>query len=134
MALSNQLIAISLKKLRDYKKYSVWQKSHDLVLDIYKVTSNFPKDELFGLISQIKRSSSSIPTNIAEGCGRNSDKDFCRFLYISFGSANELEYQILLSIDLKFIEIENGQKLLFQVEEIKKMLNGLIIKLNQANG
>ena len=120
--------------MRDYKKYSVWQKSHDLVLDIYKVTYNFPKDELFGLISQIKRSSSSIPTNIAEGCGRNSDKDFCRFLYISFGSANELEYQILLSIDLKFIEIENGQKLLFQVEEIKKMLNGLIIKLNQANG
>jgi four helix bundle protein len=101
--------------------------------DIYKVTLNFPKDELFGLISQIKRSSSSIPTNIAEGCGRNSDKDFCRFLYIAFGSANELEYQIILSIDLKFIEIENGQKLLFQVEEIKKMLNALIKKLNNAN-
>ena len=71
--------------------------------------------------------------NIAEGCGRNSEKDFCRFLYIAFGSANELEYQILLSIDLKFIESEAGQKLLIQVEEIKKMLNGLIKKLNNAN-
>ena len=106
--------------MRDYKKYIVWQKSHELVLDIYKTIRIFPKDELFALTSQMKRSSSSIPTNIAEGCGRNSDKDFCRFLYFSFGSANELEYQIMLSIDLKFIESENGQKLLFQIEEIKK--------------
>lgn len=89
----------------------------------------FPKDEIFGLVSQMKRSSASIPTNIAEGCGRNSDKDFCRFLYIAFGSANELEYQILLSIDLKFITIHNGQNLLLQIEEVKKMLNGLISKL-----
>ena len=71
--------------------------------------------------------------NIAEGCGRSSDKDFCRFLYIAFGSANELEYQILLSIDLNFIDSETGKKLLFQIEEIKKMLNGLIIKLNTAD-
>lgn len=127
------LMAESSKKMRDYKKYIVWQKSHELVLDIYKTSRDFPKDELFGLISQMKRSSSSIPTNIAEGCGRYSDKDFCRFLYIAFGSANELEYQIILSIDLQFIQIENGKKLLFQVEEIKKMLNGLITKLNNAN-
>ena len=120
--------------MRDYKKYVVWQKSHELVLAIYKVTHTFPKEELFALTNQMKRSSSSIPTNIAEGCGRNSDKDFCRFLYIAFGSANELEYQILLSIDLKFIELENAQKLLFQIEEVKKMLNGLITKLNKANG
>ena len=116
--------------MRDYKKYTVWQKSHELVLEVYKILKLFPKDELFGLISQMKRSSSSIPTNIAEGCGRSSDKDFCRFLYFSFGSANELEYQIILSIELKFIEIENSQKLLFQVEEVKKMLNALITKLN----
>jgi len=119
--------------MRDYKKYLVWEKSHQLTLDVYRNTKSFPKDEMFGLISQIKRSSSSIPTNIAEGCGRNSDKDFCRFLYIAFGSANELEYQIILSIDLDFIKNENGQKLLFQVEEVKKMLNGLITKLNNAN-
>lgn len=119
--------------MRNYKKYLVWEKSHQLTLDIYRNTSSFPKEEQFGLISQMKRSSSSVPTNIAEGCGRNSDMDFCRFLYIAFGSANELEYQILLSIDLKFIALENGQKLLFQVEEIKKMLNGLITKLNKAS-
>lgn len=116
--------------MRDYKKFLVWEKSHQLTLDIYAQTTFFPKDELFGLMSQMKRSSSSIPTNIAEGCGRNSDKDFCRFLYFAFGSANELEYQIILGMDLKFIEIEKGQKLLFQVEEVKKMLNGLITKLN----
>jgi four helix bundle protein len=119
--------------MRDYKKFLVWEKSHDLTLAIYKATSSFPKEEIFGLTSQTKRASSSIPMNIAEGCGRNSDKDFCRFLYIAFGSANELEYQLLLSIDLKFIELENGHKLLFQIEEVKKMLNGLITKLNKAN-
>lgn len=119
--------------MRDYKKFLVWEKSHELTLAVYKATSMFPKEEIFGLTSQIKRASSSIPMNIAEGCGRNSDKDFCRFLYIAFGSANELEYQLLLSIDLKFITLENGQKLLFQIEEVKKMLNGLITKLNKAN-
>lgn len=118
--------------MRDYKKYLVWQKSHELVLEIYKASSKFPKEEVYGLVSQIRRSSSSIPTNIAEGCGRNSDKDFCRFLYFAFGSANELEYQIILSIDLKYFEVELGQKLLSQIEEIKKMLTGLISKLNAA--
>ena len=116
--------------MRDYKKYLVWNKSHQLTLDIYKSMLLFPKEEIFGLISQMKRSSSSIPTNIAEGCGRSTDKDFCRFLYIAFGSANELEYQIILSIDLKFITPEYGQNLLVQIEEVKKMLNGLISKLN----
>lgn len=113
--------------MRDYKKHLVWQKSHQLTLEIYKVTKAFPKEEMFSLTSQMKRSSSSIPTNIAEGCGRSSDKDFCRFLYISYGSANELEYQIILSIDLQFIDSEDGENLLSQIEEIKKMLNGLIM-------
>ena len=117
--------------MRDYKKYLVWQKSHQLTLEIYKVTKSFPKEEIFSLTSQMKRSSSSIPTNIAEGCGRSSDKDFCRFLYISYGSANELEYQIILSIDLQFINSEDGENLLSQIEEIKKMLNGLIMKVRE---
>ena len=115
--------------MRDYKKYLVWQKSHQLTLEIYRLTRSFPKEEMFALTSQMKRSSSSIPTNIAEGCGRSSDKDFCRFLYISYGSANELEYQIILSIDLQFINSEDGENLLSQIEEIKKMLNGLIMKV-----
>jgi four helix bundle protein len=115
--------------MKDYKNFTVWQKSHQLTLDVYKVLNDFPKDEIFGLISQMKRSSSSIPTNIAEGCGRNTDKDFARFLIIAFGSANELEYQFILSKDLKFIDLETSEKLLFQIEEIKKMLNSLISKL-----
>lgn len=115
--------------MRDYKKYLVWQKSHQLTLEIYRLTRSFLKEEMFALTSQMKRSSSSIPANIAEGCGRSSDKDFCRFLYISYGSANELEYQIILSIDLQFINSEDGENLLSQIEEIKKMLNGLIMKV-----
>ena len=117
--------------MRDYKKYLVWQKSHQLTLEIYRLTRSFPKEEMFALTSQMKRSSSSIPTNIAEGCGRSSDKDFCRFLYISYGSANELEYQIILSIDLQFVKVEDAENLLSQIEEIKKMLNGLIMKVRE---
>lgn len=116
--------------MKDYKNLSVWQKSHQLTLNIYFLLQNYPKEELFGLSSQMKRSSTSIPTNIAEGCGRNSEKDFARFLIIAFGSANELEYQIILSKDLKFVEIEKANLLLLQIEEIKKMLNSLIKKLN----
>ena len=115
--------------MKDFKNFVVWQKSHQLTLDVYKMTHNFPKEELFGLTSQMKRSASSIPTNIAEGCGRNSDKDFARFLIIAFGAANELEYQFILSRDLNFINNDSSEKLLFQVEEIKKMLNSLISKL-----
>ncbi len=119
--------------MRDYKKYSVWEKAHQLTLDVYSSVANFPVDERFGLTSQIKRAAGSIPMNIAEGCGRSSDKDFCRFLYIAFGSANELEYQIILSIELDFMDKIKGQTLLIQIEEVKKMLNGLITKLNNAD-
>lgn len=115
--------------MKDYKNFTVWQKSHQLTLDVYTTLQSFPKEEMFGLVSQMKRSSSSIPTNIAEGCGRNTDKDFARFLIIAFGSANELEYQFILSKGLNFINSETSEKLLFQIEEIKKMLNSLISKL-----
>ena len=78
--------------MRDFKKYEIWQMSHDFTLEIYKITSQYPKEEIYGLISQIRRASSSIPTNINEGCGRNSDKAFNQFLNIALGSANETEY------------------------------------------
>ena len=116
--------------MKDYRKLLVWQKAHQLTLDMYKVLSDFPKEEMFGLTIQMKRSATSIPTNIAEGCGRSTDRDFRRFLIIAFGSSNELEYQTILSTDLNFVKIDESKRLLIQIEEVKKMLNGLIAKLN----
>ena len=116
----------------NFKNLNIWKQSIDLAVDIYEETENFPKSEEYGLKSQLRRCAVSVPSNIAEGSGRSSDKDFCRFLYISFGSANELEYQIFLSIELNFLEKEQGQIFLKQIEEVKKMLNGLITKLNNA--
>ena len=87
---------------------------------------------MFGLTSQMKRSSSSIPTNIAEGAGRNTNKDFARFLSIAYGSTNELEYQIILSIDLLFLEKSKGDDFLVKIQEIRKMLHGLINKINNS--
>lgn len=87
---------------------------------------------MFGLISQMKRASISIPSNIAEGAGRNTNKDFARFLSIAYGSTNELEYQIILSIDLLFLDKSIGDEFLEQIQEIRKMLHGLINKINNA--
>lgn len=115
--------------MKDYRKFVVWQKAHQLTLDVYQVVADFPKDELYGLVSQMKRSAASIPTNIAEGCGRDSEPDFSRFLIMAFGSANELEYQIILSKDLQFLDSDKSLLILDRIEEIKKMLNSLIGKL-----
>ena len=115
--------------MRDFKTLKVWQLSHKLTLDIYQITANYPKYELFALVSQMRRSSSSIPTNIAEGCGRRTDDDFAHFLQMAFGSANEIEYQILLSADLNYIRREKEMELNRQIEEIKRMLSALITKV-----
>jgi four helix bundle protein len=82
---------------QDFRNLVVWQKSHELVLDVYRISRDFPREELFGLTSQIRRCAVSIPLNMAEGCGRGSDPDFARFLVIAMGSSSELEYQLLLS-------------------------------------
>lgn len=113
----------------NYKNYKVWQKSHSLVFDVYKTVSLFPKDEQFNLVSQIKRASISIPTNIAEGCGRETQKELIRFLYISSGSAHELDYLFLISTKLNFISKEESTFLLNEIDEIKKMLAALITKI-----
>ncbi|MBE98772.1 four helix bundle protein [Flavobacterium coralii] len=118
--------------MKDYKKFLVWQKAHQLTLEIYRVTKNFPKSEQFNLISQINRASLSIPTNIAEGCGRESQKELIRFLYISSGSAHEMEYFLLVSKDLGFIEKDLYNKLNSEVNEIKKMLASLIRKIAET--
>jgi four helix bundle protein len=115
--------------MKDFRSLIVWQKSHVFTLKVYALTSSFPKDELFGLTSQLRRASSSIPINIAEGCGRGSNLDFARFLQISLGSASESEYLILLCLELKYFPQKIEGDLLFEIQEIKKMLTSLIIKI-----
>ena len=112
--------------MKDFRQLKVWEKSHQLALAIYKATKEFPKEELYGLTSQIRRASMSIPTNIAEGCGRNTDADFARFLQMAMGSASETEYQLLLSHDLGFLIKEQYDKLNFDVTEVKRMLTSLL--------
>ncbi len=113
--------------MRDYKKYDVWEKAHQLVLFVYKeLIPTFPKTEQFELSSQTKRAAYSIPMNIAEGCGRNSDKDFVHFLDIALGSVHELEYTSLLAFDLGYISKEKQEALLIILNEVKAKLINLI--------
>jgi len=115
--------------MRNYEELMVWQKAHRMVMDIYRVTRDFPDDERFGLVSQLRRSAASIPANIAEGCGRNGDRDFTRFLSIAAGSASETHYHIFLAHDLKFINENEYIELDRQIREIKQMLHGFMQKL-----
>jgi four helix bundle protein len=112
--------------MKDFRQLKVWEKSHQLALAVYKATKEFPKEELYGLTSQIRRASISIPTNIAEGCGRTTEKDFARFIQISMGSASETEYQLILARDLEFLPKETHEKLHNDVEEVKRMLASLL--------
>jgi four helix bundle protein len=115
--------------MQNYKDLQVWQKARQFTLKIYATVATFPKEEIYNLTSQIKRSSSSIPTNIAEGCGRFSQKDLANFLQIALGSSHELEYQLLLSKDLGFIDDKIFIDLEKEVGEIKAMLISLIKKV-----
>ncbi len=112
--------------MRDFRKLQVWHKAHQLAVTAYEATRRFPKEELYGLTSQCRRSAVSIPSNIAEGCGRSGAGEFVRFLRIACGSASELEYQILLAHELRFLDDQTGQLLTAQVCEIKQMLAALI--------
>jgi len=115
--------------MQDFKDLKVWKKAHNLTLKIYQMTMNFPKEELFGLTSQIRRSCVSIPSNIAEGCGRKGDVEFARFLQIAMGSASELEYHLLLSNDLNLINNQDYENANTDVTDVKRMLASLIKKL-----
>jgi four helix bundle protein len=115
--------------MRDFKNLIVWKKSHKNALLIYELTKSFPKEELYGLISQLRRASVSIPTNIAEGCGKFTQKDFANFLQISLGSSHEVEYLILLSYELKYFDQTNYNNLNEAINEVKAMLIALIKKL-----
>ena len=112
--------------LQNFRKLQVWEKSHNLTLRVYKLTSQFPREEVYGLTSQIRRACASVPTNIAEGCGRESSADFARFLQIAIGSASETEYLILLSHDLKYLTADQYAELTDTTIRVRKMLIALV--------
>lgn len=111
--------------MQDYRKLLVWQKAHKLVIDVYMNTKNFPKDELYGVTSQFRRAVVSIAANIVEGAGRKTKPDFARFLTVSLGSTNEIEYFLILSKDLEYLKSEKYESLNNQLIEVRKMLLSL---------
>ena len=112
--------------MRNFRRLLVWERSHELTLKIYELTSKFPREEIYGLTSQIRRACASVPTNIAEGCGRETPADFARFLQIAVGSASETEYLILLARDLKYLNAIQYAELIDTVISVKKMLTALM--------
>ncbi|SNR67787.1 four helix bundle protein [Lutibacter agarilyticus] len=119
--------------MRNFRKYQVWELGHQITLDVYKLTMSFPKNEQYGLTSQMKRASSSVPANIAEGCGRESEVEFKRFLVIANGSATELEYFLILVKDLNIVSEKDITNLVGKVDQLKRSLNKLISKINTTS-
>ena len=117
--------------MRDHKKLRAFELADRLVLDIYKATRQFPKEEMFGLTSQIRRAAVSIASNIVEGCARNSEADFLHFLDMAYGSAREVEYQLSLASRLGYLSEESQASLTSQSIETSKVLNGLIRSLRK---
>lgn len=115
--------------MQDYRNLEVWKQAHLIVLDVYRLTSTYPKEELYGLVSQTRRAAASVPTNIAEGCGRGSDADFGRFLQIALGSATELDYHLLLARDLGYIDQTALTSLSPNLDRVRKILNAFLKRL-----
>ena len=117
--------------MEDFKKLKIWSKAHELTLLIYQRTRSFPKDEIYGLTSQIRRASASIGANIAEGCGRRSDPEMRRFIQIARGSVSELEYHLLLANDLHFLAPDEFAAMESKILEIQRMLAALAQRLQR---
>jgi four helix bundle protein len=115
--------------LRNFKDLVVWEKAHALTLDLYQTTRAFPKEELYGITSQIRRAAASIGANLAEGCGRRTDGEFGRFLLIAMGSASELTYHLLLARDLKLLKEADYVRHDGQLAEVRRMLTSLTMKV-----
>lgn len=115
--------------MKDFRQLQVWEKAHTVTLLVYRLTATFPTEERYGLTSQLRRASASIAANIAEGCGRNSDGDFQRFLTIAMGSAVEVEYFLLLAHDLGFLRVDPYRSADRRVVEVQRMLGSLIRKV-----
>jgi four helix bundle protein len=119
--------------MQSFRSLRVWEKSHRLTLDIYASSKTFPREETYGLTSQMRRSSASIGMNIAEGCCRKGSVEMARFLQIAMGSASELEYQILLAHDLDYLRNPEYERLATQAVEVKRMLSSLMQKVKAVN-
>jgi four helix bundle protein len=115
--------------VRDFRELQVWEKAHQLTLAVYQATTSLPPEEKFGLTSQLRRAAASIPTNIAEGCGRTGERELARFLQIAMGSASELEYNLLLAHELGFVDGALYHQLQERTIEVKRMMTGFIRKL-----
>jgi four helix bundle protein len=133
LVISYWLLVSGLLKMQDYKKLMVWKKSYSLALAVYQTTALFPKEEIYGLTSQSRRASVSIPANIAEGCGREGNAELVRYLQIAQGSASELETHLMLAVDLKYCSKTTYETLQNQLIQIRKMLTSLIQKLKTSN-
>src|SRR6266852_9260517 len=118
--------------MRNYKDLQVWEKAHKLTLAVYKGTQDFPREERFGLTSQIRSSSASNPATLAEGCGRRSDGEMARFIQISMGSGSELFYHLLLARDLDLLKNTEYSRLNSDLEEVMRMLSSLSQKIRNA--
>jgi four helix bundle protein len=118
--------------VKNYKELAVWRKAHEMTLEVYGATRGFPKEELYGLTSQLRRSAASVGANIAEGSGRRSNNEICRFLQIARGSASEAEYHLLLARDLKFLSEEDFCRLSCHADAIQRMLTALIQSFHRS--
>ncbi|WP_447969415.1 four helix bundle protein [Nitrospira sp. M1] len=116
-------------RIKSFRDLEIWQLGKEIVLDIYKITKSFPREELYGLSAQMRRASVSIPSNVAEGFNRRHNKEYRQFLYVSLGSCAELETQIGISSDLKYLTPEEGQFILEKLDHESRMLQNLIKKL-----
>ena len=119
--------------MQDFRQLKVWEKAHAVTLQIYRATAGFPKTEQYGLTSQLRRAAASVPANIAEGCGRDTRRDFGRFLHIAMGSASEAKYHLLLAADLGYLPNETKQELVTSVDEVQRMLTSLIRRVRSAD-
>lgn len=120
--------------MKDFRGLKVWEKAHALALTVYKASAAFPSRESFGISAQIRRAAASIPANLAEGCGRQSDRELGRYVAIAMGSASELEYHLLLSRDLGYLSEGAYGELAARVVEVKRMLTGLAQRVRRTDG
>jgi four helix bundle protein len=120
--------------LRNYRDLQVWSKAYALSLDLYRLSRTFPREEIYGITSQLRRAAVSIGANLAEGCGRRTNAEMARFVRIAMGSASELDHHLLLCKDLGFLQDEDYKRVLRRLIEVRKMLGALLESIEEELG